>query len=210
MFLAADIRQNSAYYRQGSWRMQTQDSATNSCMIWSTNSGSNTGATDWLVLEKTGVLRPNNNGSQNLGSSGMRWNSVYAANGSIQTSDSRGKTNITDSTLGLSFIKSLRPVSYKLKVSDSTVKVTESDVDGVPLKTETTDIAGTRTHWGLIAQEVKTAIDSAGVDFAGWCLDDKNDSNSSQALRYSEFIAPLIKAVQELSAEVETLKAKVG
>jgi hypothetical protein len=40
-------------------------------------------------------------------------------------------------------------------------------------------------------------------------LADKDDPNSIQGLRYSEFIAPLIKAIQELSQEVADLKAKL-
>jgi len=34
------------------------------------------------------------------------------------------------------------------------------------------------------------------------------DPESEEALRYDEFIAPLIKAVQELSAKVAALEAK--
>jgi hypothetical protein len=60
-----------------------------------------------------------------------------------------------------------------------------------------------------VAQEVQAALSQAGVnDFAGWVLADKDDPNSTQGLRYDQFIAPLIKAVQELSARVETLEAQ--
>ena len=120
------------------------------------------------------------------------WKTIYSNTGTINTSDLRLKTNIEDSSLGLNFINDLRPVSYKF-IEGS---VTE-DGQSIP---------GTRTHWGLIAQEVKTVIDEAGVDFAGWVLLDKEDVNSEQALRYEEFIAPLIKAVQELTARVKALE----
>jgi hypothetical protein len=53
-------------------------------------------------------------------------------------------------------------------------------------------------------------IDAAGVDFAGWTLDDPNDPASLQGLRYTEFIGPLVKAVQELSARVEQLEAQLA
>jgi hypothetical protein len=67
-----------------------------------------------------------------------------------------------------------------------------------------------RTFHGLSAQQVKTTLDQLGVDnFAGWVLADKDDPDSTQGLRYGEFIAPLIKAVQELSKEVADLKAKL-
>jgi hypothetical protein len=122
------------------------------------------------------------------------WKTIYSNTGTINTSDLRLKTNINDSALGLDFINSLRPVSYKF---------IEGGVDP-----EGASIPGTRTHYGLIAQEVKTAVDTAGVtDFAGWVLLEKNNPNSEQALRYEEFVAPLIKAIQELTARVEALEA---
>jgi hypothetical protein len=70
--------------------------------------------------------------------------------------------------------------------------------------------AGGRTHYGLVAQEVQAAAAMAGVsDFAGWVLADKGDPNSTQGLRYDQFIAPLIKAVQELAARVVALEARL-
>lgn len=120
------------------------------------------------------------------------WKTIYSNTGTINTSDLRLKTDILDSSLGLDFVNNLRPVSYKFiegSVSDS----------GQP-------VAGTRTHWGLIAQEVKEAVDEAGVDFAGWVLLDKENIDSEQALRYEEFVSPLIKAVQELTARVKALE----
>jgi hypothetical protein len=68
---------------------------------------------------------------------------------------------------------------------------------------------GVRTHFGLIAQEVKAALPD-GLDFAGWCLADKDDPESTQSLGYTNFIAPMIKAIQELSAEVQALKAQLN
>jgi hypothetical protein len=146
-------------------------------------------------------------GSGNLGSGSARWGAVYATNGTIQTSDARLKTDITDSPLGLDFIEKLRPVNYKW-------------VDGGPIfnpnPTSDDDIIlgnteGKRLHYGLIAQEVKQAVDESGVeDFGGWVLEKLDDPESDQALNYGEFIAPLIKAVQELSSKVNTLEARLA
>ena len=79
------------------------------------------------------------------------------------------------------------------------------------LRETVTTRPGARTHYGLIAQDVKETLDSVapGVDFAGWVLEDKNDPDSQQALRYEQFIAPLIKAVQEQQAQIEALRAEV-
>ena len=38
----------------------------------------------------------------------------------------------------------------------------------------------------------------------------KDTETNNYGIRYTELIAPLIKAIQELSAEVETLKTKVA
>lgn len=69
------------------------------------------------------------------------------------------------------------------------------------------ETAGARVHYGLIAQEVKQALDTLSVaSFAGWGLADPEDEESTQHLRYEEFISPLIKAVQELAERVEALE----
>ena len=140
-----------------------------------------------------------------LGESTKRWQAVYAVNGSIQTSDKNMKTEITDSSLGLDFIKALRPVSYKWKSGGKSFSYDKDD-----LKKENpiiTDVAGKRNHYGLIAQEVKEAL--GDTDFGGWVSEDVTDENATQSLRYSQFIAPLVKAVQELSAKNDALEARI-
>ena len=60
---------------------------------------------------------------------------------------------------------------------------------------------------GMIAQEIKAALDKAGVDgenFAGWGENEKGVQTISESM----FVFPLIKAIQELSAKVEALEAK--
>ena len=62
----------------------------------------------------------------------------------------------------------------------------------------------TKLH-GMVAQEVKAALDKQGVDtFGGWA----EEKDGSQRISQEMFIHPLIKAIQELSAEVEQLKQK--
>ena len=63
-----------------------------------------------------------------------------------------------------------------------------------------------RMH-GLVAQEVKAALDKTGVErFAGW----KEDPDGCQRISKEMFVFPLIKAVQELSAEINKLKEKLN
>jgi hypothetical protein len=121
-------------------------------------------------------------GNVGTGTPNQRWDDIYATNGTIQTSDETQKTNITSSDLGLSFVNELRPVSYNW-------------------------INKTRTHYGLIAQEVSSSLNvfsKTTSDFAGIT------TGSLMGLRYNELISPMIKAIQELSDEVNQLKIELS
>jgi hypothetical protein len=178
---------------------------------------------------------PGPDNTHSLGQSTRRWTDVWAVDTSINSSDIRLKKEVASSVLGLDFIKKLRPVSYKwingkaealleekTEQRENTPGVKEDVVVMLPKISgydsqgeeiiETVSSGGVRTHYGFIAQEVKEALDAEGIgdDFAGWVLNDKNDPESGQNLRYSEFISPLTKAVQELSDMVESLQQEVN
>lgn len=153
----------------------------------------------------TNALAPVTDNSYSCGITGQKWSVIYSNTGTINTSDVREKNSIVSSDLGLNFINDLNPVSFKFNIG-------RNDVSEDGLNT-VTPVAGTRRHYGLIAQEVQAvlaAMNKNGEDFAGWCLDDPEDANSGQGLRYEQFISPLIKAVQELSAQVVALTARVN
>jgi len=158
------------------------------------------------VFSNTSAVYPTTDNAATIGGSSNRWSAVWAANGTIQTSDQRAKTEITAAQLGSNFIKALRPVSYKW-IDGGQIDSGRRDEDNNYIYES---VPGTRTHWGFIAQEVKEAVDAAGVDFGGWVLTDKDDPDSQQALRYDQFIAPLTKALQEALVEIDVLKAKVA
>jgi hypothetical protein len=143
-----------------------------------------------------------------------RWQRLYSNNTTISTSDVNAKTDVTESALGLDFINSLRPISYRwivghhevVKDADGNPVIIGEDSMGKPIY-ELENVPGKRLHYGFIAQEVKQAVDASGVeDFAGWVLDDVNEPNSTQSLSYEQFIAPMAKAIQELSARVQQLE----
>jgi hypothetical protein len=126
-------------------------------------------------------LGPINSGPDNVT---RAWKNIYLNTAATVISDERTKENIAASDLGLSFINNLSPVKYN-------------------------KVGGDRTHYGLIAQQVKSVLDESNiVDFGGWVISDVNDLEGQQALRYEEFISPLIKAVQELTARVKLLEEK--
>jgi hypothetical protein len=171
------------------------------------------------VIMSTGDFRSSVDNSMTLGTAAARWGQIYSSSGTISTSDARVKYDIADLELGLGFIETLRPAEYKMLNSRTiTVPVEEATeeqlemgeiaagvMDGeqyVKLETK-----GIRVHTGFIAQEVKQAL--GNKDYAIWCLDDSSDPDSRQSLRYEELISPLVKAIQELSAKVRELEAKL-
>jgi hypothetical protein len=218
----------TAWMYSAGFRMHAQANfTTNSAptnIIFST-AGTTNGAVDRVMVSSDGHLTPISNNNADLGATGVRWRNLYLVNAAIVGSDQRLKTEIATATLGLAFINKLRPVSYKLIAGENkTIRQAYLDKDGVEIpegvavpkdatagRIITEVIPGTRTHWGLIAQEVKAALEAVGnTDFAGWTLADKDDATSQQSLRYEEFISPMIKAMQELSATVNELKAKIA
>jgi hypothetical protein len=119
-----------------------------------------------------------------------------------RSSDIRLKRNIESTTLGLDFINDLRPVKFQWKPSYEVPKEMTTEYH----KENQKDLD--YISHGFIAQEVKEAIDKHGdTTFGGWHVD-KVD-NETQRVKKNMFIMPLIKAVQELSAEVKELKAKL-
>jgi len=127
-----------------------------------------------------------------------------------RSSDERLKKNITNQTLGLDFINDLRTVKYKWKAngeldaSDSQLAhLRETDDDGNIINYMNTDA----TMHNFIAQEVKAALDTAGVsDFGGW----KEDHYGVQQVSREMFVIPLVKAVQELSTKLDAALARIA
>ena len=66
-----------------------------------------------------------------------------------------------------------------------------------------------RYHYGLIADELKSTMDELGVDFGGYQDHGINGGMCVKSVGYTELISPLIKAVQELSAQVDDLKQQL-
>jgi hypothetical protein len=132
--------------------------------------------------------------------SGKIYNSFTVNATWTQTSDGRLKKNIQDETLGLSFINRLKPVKYEWKASN------ELDKDNPYYAEENKRTTGVVMH-GLIAQDVKEALDAEGVNtFAGW---DKGE-DGIQSISREMFITPLIKAIQELKATVDAQAARIA
>ena len=131
-----------------------------------------------------GTCRPHVTNGGDSGASDARWGTVYASNGSINTSDRNEKNTIIDSDLGLNFINKLKAVSYKWNDEE----------------------LGKKTHYGLIAQDIEETIKEIGKDVDNIGMIDKPEKGA-MGLNYNELIAPLVKAIQELSTKVAALEA---
>lgn len=157
-----------------------------------------TAGADRFRVDTSGNLIPATDNAYSLGVTGARWSAVWSANGTIQTSDARQKTNVADCDLGLDWLLKLKPVSYTWTVGGNE-PYEETDADGNTV-TKFRPKPGKRRHYGLLAQQVRQTLDEVGVkDFGGWVLTDQADPNSEQGLRPDQFIAPLIRAIQELA-----------
>lgn len=107
-------------------------------------------------------------------------------------SDARLKTNVKPLSLGLDFVKTLKPVEFRWR--------------------EDTGRDDRKTHYGLIAQDVEAALirarQNSGVVGTARIPQGGKDQERKD-IRYNEITPILLKSIQELSAEVERLSAEV-
>lgn len=96
-----------------------------------------------------GIVAPMVDNSKSNGSASFRWAQVYAATGTINTSDGRHKTDITE------IEESERRVAQKLKGMMRRFRFTDAVDDKG---------SQARWHFGVIAQEVQQAFADEGLD----------------------------------------------
>jgi hypothetical protein len=113
-------------------------------------------------------------------------------------SDARFKNNIAENVMGLDFINALRPVTYTMDLN--AVDDWYEKNYGVRSSSRTNFEQETIVYTGFIAQEVEATAKSLGFDFSG--IDAPKNDNDYYGLRYSTFVVPLVKAVQELADRV--------
>jgi hypothetical protein len=120
------------------------------------------------------------------------------------TSDERLKKDIADSTVGLNFIKALRPVTFKWNAKDAVASsLPQYDASS------SDPVYGTgNAHHGFIAQEVKTVID-AHSDVANGHNIWVEDPDGTQQVAPSALIPMLVKAIQEQNALIEALTTRI-
>ncbi|PWB23896.1 tail fiber domain-containing protein [Flavobacterium sp. HTF] len=152
----------------------------NSVFLGAISKSAGTGQTNQIVIGYNAIGRGSN--TAQIGNSSMT--SIGGQVAWSNTSDVRLKKDISTSPFGLNFISKLRPVTYFLKSGPTDLQT------------------------GFIAQEVETAANEINYKFSG-IVRPQNDTDF-YSLRYSEFVVPLVKAVQEQQNQIEKLQSKIA
>jgi hypothetical protein len=106
----------------------------------------------------TGDVIPGANSANSLGYPSSKWSQLYAASGTINTSDARKKTNIA--AIDERAFRAWGKVPFRQFLFNSSVEKKGSD--------------NARVHTGIIAQDIKAAFEEEGLDptrYALFCYD---------------------------------------
>jgi hypothetical protein len=125
-------------------------------------------------------------------------------------SDARFKKSVQENVPGLDFIKRLKPVTYTFdtkkfdehlmqEMTDSDRKNKMKDINYTP--------SSAIVHTGFLAQDIERICMELKYDFDGLHIPDPEDKTDNYSVAYSQFIMPLVKAVQEQQVQIEELKA---
>jgi hypothetical protein len=125
----------------------------------------------------------------------------------IIPSDGRFKTDITENIPGLEFITRLRPVSYHFQAR-AYEKFIGRPEDKIAQQEDAYKKAEQVIHTGFIAQEVEKAAGDINFNFSG--LHKPDNEHDTYGLAYSDFVMPLIKAVQQQQQQIEKQNARIS
>lgn len=130
-----------------------------------------------------------------------------------------GQDNENLSLVGTNIYANGSPVSVssdarkkqEIKNLDSKYLQLMKEINSVSFKYNTGTSTSGRVHTGFIAQDVQAAMQKCGISsnqFAAFV--DLNKDGSEYALRYEEFISPMLLYIKSLEKQIELLKQKVG
>ena len=168
----------------GRWAFNTNATGSNNFIIGYDADATVTGLTNAIAIGSGARIGVSN--KIRLGNTAI---TVVEAQVALSTtSDRRYKEAIATLPLGLDFINQIRPVEYVRKSNADQTK-----------------------EWGVIAQELQQVLADTGYDGAGLISEDGSEEHYL-SVRYTDLIAPMIKAIQELTEkdkEIENLKKQV-
>ena len=130
-------------------------------------------------------------------------------------SDGRFKKNVQENVPGIEFLMHLRPVTYTLDMDALDKALAPKDISdpdlagALPKKDASINVRLSKiVHTGFVAQEVEEAAKKLDFVFSG--VDAPKNESDLYSLRYSEFVVPLVKAVQELVQKNNELEDRVA
>ena len=112
------------------------------------------------------------------------------------------KGNIKEDVKGLDFIMGLRPVTYHIDKDELDKAIGVVDSSDYKEKYDIEKIKQT----GFIAKEVQQAAQKSRYDFSG--VTTLKEKAGLYSIAYSEFVVPLVKAVQEQQVIIESYEEK--
>ena len=195
----------TAVGRQAGFGITTGDS--NSCFGENAGAGINSGANNTCLGRDSGTA---NGPSGSIGSSDNvvclgdnNVQSLFCADTSISSSDSRDKTDVASFNIGLDWINALRPVTYKW--DRRTWYGTKEEPFGTPDGSK----KRSKTHIGFLAQE---ALEVEKANGYGTSNDDSlivnlTPDGMSYGMKYERLVPILVNAIKELSVKVTALEA---
>ena len=130
---------------------------------------------------------------------------LYCADTSISSSDERDKADITDFTHGLSWIKKMRPVTYKWDKRSWYLGENEEDITKV---TRDGSKKKSKVNIGLIAQEVLAIeqADSFSSSKDNMLVVNLNEDDTGYGIKYERIVPILINAIKELETRLAALE----
>ena len=120
-------------------------------------------------------------------------------------SDGRYKKEIKEDIAGLEFINKLRPISYTVD------EAALADALNIPDSVTTQLQAGRKPvvrQTGFVAQEVEAIIKKGNYSFNA--VNTPQNDSDHYSIRYAEFVVPLVKAVQELTAKLAAQETELS
>lgn len=121
-------------------------------------------------------------------------------------SDARDKADVVDEPLGLNFVDKLKPVQYRwnyredYRQENADGTISELPNDGSKKRN--------RMHNGFLAQDIQQTMTELDIDFAGLQHGEVQGGTDVYNLNYLELLAPMVKAIQELSARLKALESQ--
>ena len=143
-----------------------------------------------LYVMLHGRLLPYDDNARSLGTSNWRWQSLWAVDGTINTSDLRQKKNIKPLKYGLEKLMQIETITYKWK-----------------------DATNQATKIGFSAQNLLETIPEVVVTEESVTIDEETGAEEMRPVTnlgvyYSDIIPVTVKAIQELNTKIKTLEAE--